>query len=180
DPSTFALRLVPAFSGFREPTDVVAAGDGSDRLFVVEKAGRIRVIDGPATRLFLDISGLVGSQGSEQGLLGLAFHPSYAENGRFFVNYTDTNGDSMVAEYHVSADDPNVADPTTARQILSQPPPAANHNGGHLMFGPDGYLYIGLGDGGGGGDTLGTSQPGDTPLATVLRIAVDRADPYAI
>jgi glucose/arabinose dehydrogenase len=171
-----SLRLEPAWTGLRQPTDVVAANDGTNRLFVTEKAGRIRVIDGSGVlpTPFLDISSLVGSGGSEQGLLGLAFH-----NGEFFVNYTDVHGDSVVARYQVSAD-PNVADPASAHQILFVEQPAANHNGGNLVFGPDGYLYIGFGDGGGGGDTYGNSQRGDVLLAKMLRLDVDGGDPYAI
>jgi glucose/arabinose dehydrogenase len=176
-----AVRLQPAWTGLRQPTDVVAAGDGSNRLFVTEKAGRIRIIDGSGvlSTPFLDISGLVGSGGSEQGLLGLAFDPHYAENGRFFVNYTDAHGDSVVARYQVSGD-PNAADPGSARQVLFVEQPAANHNGGNLIFGPDGYLYIGFGDGGGGGDTYGNSQRGDVLLAKMLRLDVEGGDPYAI
>ena len=181
DPSSFTLRLEPTWTGLRQPTDVVNAGDGSARLFVLEKAGRIRVIEGSGTRAepFLDISSLVRSSGSEQGLLGLAFHPRYASNGLFYVNYTDVNGDTVVARYQVSSD-PNVADSTTARQLLWVAQPAANHNGGDLVFGPDGYLYIGLGDGGGGGDTFGNSQRPDALLAKMLRVDVDRGEPYGI
>jgi glucose/arabinose dehydrogenase len=181
DPSSFTLRLEPTWTGLRQPTDVVNAGDGSARLFVLEKAGRIRLIDGSGTRAepFLDITSLVRSSGSEQGLLGLAFHPRYASNGLFYVNYTDVNGDTAVARYQVSSD-PNVADSTTARQLLWVAQPAANHNGGDLVFGPDGYLYIGLGDGGGGGDTFGNSQRPDALLAKMLRVDVDRGEPYGI
>jgi glucose/arabinose dehydrogenase len=181
DPSTFSLRLEPTWTGLRQPTDVVNAGDGSARLFVVEKAGRIRVIDGAGVRAdpFLDISSLVRSSGSEQGLLGLAFHPRYGQNGLFYVNYTDLNGDTVVARYQVSGD-PNVAEPGSAHQLLGVAQPAANHNGGNLVFGPDGFLYIGLGDGGGGGDTYGNSQRPDALLAKMLRIDVDGGDPYAI
>jgi glucose/arabinose dehydrogenase len=176
-----SVRLQPAWTGLRQPTDVVAANDGSNRLFVTEKSGRIRVIDGSGvlSTPFLDITSLVGSGGSEQGLLGLAFSPRYADNGRFFVNYTDVRGDSVVARYQVS-DDPNVADAASAHQILFVEQPAANHNGGNLVFGPDGYLYIGFGDGGGGGDTYGNSQRGDVLLAKMLRLDVDNGDPYAI
>jgi glucose/arabinose dehydrogenase len=176
-----SVRLESAWTGLRQPTDVVAARDGSDRLFVTEKAGRIRVIDGSGVlpTPFLDISSLVGSGGSEQGLLGLAFSPHYAQNRRFFVNYTDVHGDSVVARYQVS-DDPNAADPASATQILFVGQPAANHNGGNLVFGPDGYLYIGFGDGGGGGDTYGNSQRSDVLLAKMLRLDVDGGDPYAI
>jgi glucose/arabinose dehydrogenase len=176
-----SVSLEPTWTGLRQPTDVVVARDGSNRVFVTEKAGRIRVIDGSGVlpTPFLDISSLVGSGGSEQGLLGLAFSPHYAQNGRFFVNYTDTHGDSVVARYQVS-EDPNAADPASAAQILFVGQPAANHNGGDLVFGPDGYLYIGFGDGGGGGDTYGNSQRGDVLLAKMLRLDVEGGDPYAI
>ena len=154
---------------------------GRGRLFVVEKAGRIVILrDGqPLPAPFLDIRGVVGSSGSEQGLLGLAFHPRYRENGRFFVNYTDRNGDTVIAEYRASGD-PNAADPSTARQLLSIDQPAANHNGGHLVFGPDGYLWIGMGDGGGAGDRYGNGQNRRALLGKMLRIDVDAGDPYGI
>src|SRR5690606_26484970 len=113
------------------------------------------------------------------GLLGLAFHPDYAANGRFFVNYTDRSGTTQIVEFRVS-EDPNVADPATARTVMSIPQPAGNHNGGWVAFGPDGYFYIGTGDGGGGGDTFGTGQNRQSLLAKILRIDVDNGDPYAI
>jgi glucose/arabinose dehydrogenase len=122
-------------------------------LFVVERAGRILIVDGGTVLAspFLDIASIVRDNASEQGLLGLAFHPDYASNGRFFVYYTDNSGDVVVAEYSVSAD-PDEADPASAQVVLMIPQPAANHNGGMLAFGPDGYLYAGVGDGGGAGD----------------------------
>jgi glucose/arabinose dehydrogenase len=133
---------------------------------------------------FLDISGRVSTQFLEQGLLGLAFHPNYAENGYFFVNYTDfrTNGKTFVVRYQVSDDDPNRADPGSAKVILTQDQPYVNHNGGTIRFGPDGYLYIGLGDGGLAGDPHRTAQAVDSLLGKMLRIDVDTDDdvPYAI
>lgn len=154
------------------------SGDG--RLFFVLKEGRIviwedgRIVDGA----FLDISPLVRDRG-EQGLLGLAFHPDYQANGRFFVHYSDRAGNTRVEEYLVS-DDPDRADPDSARLILAVEQPAANHNGGQLSFGPDGYLYLGLGDGGGANDQFGNGQRPDTLLGTILRLDVDGEVPYGI
>ncbi len=176
-----AIALEPLPARLERPVHITHAGDGSGRLFVVEKRGRIVALrDGVASPTsFLDISSLVGSSGSEQGLLGLAFHPRYRENGRFFVNYTDRAGDTVIASYQVSAD-PEVADPTSGRVLLSVDQPAANHNGGLVLFGPDGYLWIGLGDGGGAGDRFGNGQNRQTLLGKMLRIDVDHGDPYGI
>jgi glucose/arabinose dehydrogenase len=170
----FTVKLTPFASGFRQPLDVVSANDGSDRLFVVEKGGTIRVMHGNqlAEQPFLDLRAVVGARGSEQGLLGLAFHPQYAANGQFFVDYTDANGDTVVARYQVSTD-PDVADAGTGTAIMSQDQPFPNHNGGNLIFGPDGYLWIGLGDGGSGGDPFGNAQNGGTWLGKMLRLDVD-------
>jgi glucose/arabinose dehydrogenase len=182
DPATFAFTLSPVADGFERPVHVVDAGDGSGRLFVVEQTGRIRIVrDGvKADQPFLDITPLVGCCG-ERGLLSVAFHPRYAENGRFYVDYTDLNGDTQVVRYHVAAGDPDRADPASAETILTVAQPAANHNGGLLLFGPDGYLYVGLGDGGGGNGQNG--QKLDTLLGKILRLDVDREEggqPYAI
>jgi glucose/arabinose dehydrogenase len=168
-------------SGLRAPTAIAAAPDGSGRLYVTEKAGTIRIVRGTTlvAEPFLDIRTLVGSSGSEQGLLGLAFHPRYTDTRTFFVNYTDRNGDTVVARYRVSAD-PERADPVSATVILTVRQPAANHNGGHLAFGPDGKLYIGLGDGGGAGDRFGNAQNPATLLGKMLRIDIDGGEPYAI
>jgi glucose/arabinose dehydrogenase len=175
DPTTFAFSLAPVADGFERPVDVVDAGDGSGRLFVVEQAGRIRIvrIGGKVDEPFLDTTPIVGCCG-ERGLLSVAFHPRYAENGFFFVDYTDLNGDTRVVRYRVSADDPDRADPGSAETILTVAQPAANHNGGLLLFGPDGYLYVGLGDGGGGNGQNG--QKLDTLLGKILRIDVDREE----
>ena len=158
-----------------------AAPPGDDRLFVVEQDGLIRILVGEelVAEPFLDIDSLVESRNLEQGLLGLAFHPAYARNGRFFVYYTDNGGHSRLVEYSVG-DDPNRADPDSAKLLLGVNQPASNHNAGMLAFGPDGYLYVGLGDGGGANDQFGNGQRPDTLLGTILRLDVDAADPYAV
>jgi glucose/arabinose dehydrogenase len=168
-------------AGFLRPVDIQHAGDGSGRLFVVEQAGRILILKNGRTlpTPFLNIIDEVGSSGNEQGLLGLAFHPRYAENGLFFVNYTDHSGNTVIARFHVSAD-PDVADPASETPLLHVNQPFPNHNGGVLTFGPDGYLYAGLGDGGSGGDPLGNGQKTDTLLGKILRLDVDSGEPYAI
>ncbi len=162
------------------PVGLAHAGDGSRRLFVLEKRGRVRILaDGKLLAApFLDLTGRVGSSAYEQGLLGIAFHPDYAQNGYVFVNYTDLNGDTVVARFSVT-DDPNMADPTSEVRVLWIDQPASNHNGGHLVFGPDGYLYVGMGDGGGAGDRYGNGQNGQTLLAKILRLDVDEL-PYTI
>jgi glucose/arabinose dehydrogenase len=153
---------------------------GDARLFVVEQAGRIRIIEAGGLRPtpFLDISSRVLS-GGERGLLSMAFHPDYDSNGLFYVDYTDTQGNTRVERYRVSADR-NRADPNSATLILTVEQPFANHNGGLLMFGPDGMLYVGLGDGGSGGDPFRHAQNLGTLLGSLLRIDVDRAVPYAV
>jgi glucose/arabinose dehydrogenase len=155
-----------------KPVFITHSGDNNGRLFIVEKTGRIRVIRQGTLRgtPFLNLSGKV-STGSEQGLLGLAFHPDYGNNGRFYVNYTDVNGDTVIAEYHRSTD-ANIADPT-GRVLLKIDQPYSNHNGGMLAFGPDGYLYIGMGDGGSSGDPGNRAQSVNTLLGKILRIDVD-------
>jgi len=153
----------------------VDAPAGDARLFVVEQGGVIKIIDNGSTldTPFLDISSLVQWSG-EQGLLGIAFHPNYASNGRFFVHYTNKSGkgNTVIAEYRVGSD-PNRADPSSARTLLTVTQPAANHNGGSITFGPDGYLYIGLGDGGGGNDRYQNGQNTGTLLGSILRIDAD-------
>ncbi|MDX1673718.1 MAG: PQQ-dependent sugar dehydrogenase [Longimicrobiales bacterium] len=173
------LAVETVVTGLDDPVHLTAP-PGDERLFVVEQPGRIRIIEGGQLRTepFLDISDQVRS-GGEQGLLSVAFHPDYAANGRFVVDYTDLNGDTRIEEYSVSGD-PNVADPASARLILSVPQPYANHNGGLVVFGPDGYLWIGMGDGGSAGDPLGHGQDSTTLLGSLLRIDVDGGDPYAI
>ncbi|HEY9077980.1 MAG TPA: PQQ-dependent sugar dehydrogenase [Anaerolineaceae bacterium] len=168
-------------SGLDHPVLVTHAGDGTNRLFVIEQPGRIRVIQGgtllPAP--FLDIRSLV-SYGGERGLLGLAFHPGYSSNGYFYVNYTNSVGNTVVARYKVSSTNPSLADPASAQILFTVTQPYANHNGGHLAFGPDGYLYIALGDGGSAGDPQNNAQNLATPLGKILRIDVNNGSPYAI
>lgn len=165
--------------GLERPVDLQP--DGSGRLFVIEKVGRIRIIENGQllTQPFMDITDRVRSTGNEQGLLGLAFHPQYAQNGRFFLNYTGSNGDDVIARYQVSAD-PNAGDANSEVRLLAVPDPFTNHNGGVLAFGPDGYLYAGLGDGGSSGDPFGNAQKTDVLLGKILRLDVDSADPYTI
>jgi glucose/arabinose dehydrogenase len=158
-----------------------APGDIS-RLFVVEQPGKIRVISRGTllTTPFLDLTSVAGYDGGERGLLSMAFHPNYANNHRFFVLYTDASGTIQIVRYSVSSD-PDVADPTSAQVILSiSHPTFANHNGGLITFGPEGYLYIGVGDGGGGGDPAGNAQRTDTLLGKILRIDVNSGSPYVV
>jgi glucose/arabinose dehydrogenase len=176
-PSGTTIQLQPVVSGLNLPVTVENAGDGSGRIFIVQQTGQIRISSG-GTLLptpFLNISALVSCCG-EQGLLGLAFHPDYATNGFFYVNYTNVAGDTVVARYEVSANDPNVADPNSAQTVLTQDQPFTNHNGGQLAFGPDGYLYIALGDGGSGGDPQDNGQNLNTWLGKLLRVEVNGDD----
>ncbi len=173
DPGGFAWSQV--FTGLKQPLDIQNAGDGSGRLFVVERTGRIRILlDGLIVpEPFLDLSAIVSAEGQEQGLLGLAFHPEYAANGTFFVNYTDPGGDTVISQFQVSAGDPQRADPLSEVVLLRVEQPYTNHNGGGLAFGLDGWLYIGLGDGGSGGDPHGYAQDTETHLGKMLRLDVD-------
>jgi glucose/arabinose dehydrogenase len=175
-----AVQLEEVMTGLEQPTTVTNAGDSSDRLFITQKTGLARVIEAGEllSEPFLDLTESVSTD-SERGLLGLAFHPQYAENGRLFVNYTDLQGSTVVAEYSVS-DDPNVVDAASERVILTIEQPFSNHNGGNLAFGPDGFLYIGTGDGGAGGDPEGNGQDLGALLGKMLRIDIDQGDPYAV
>ena len=183
-PQPPALRGLAAdvvVGGLVRPVFAGHAGDGSGRLFVIEKEGRIRIVaDGRlAPDPFLDISGIVNSVANERGLLGLAFHPDYAANGRFFVFYTNVRGATVVAEYRVSSD-PNRADPESGQALLSQAQPFANHNGGMLAFGPDGMLYVALGDGGAAGDPQNHGQRLDSWLGALLRLDVSQPGVYRV
>jgi glucose/arabinose dehydrogenase len=179
DPSNYTWQLVA--DGLERPVGLFNAGDGSARLFVLEQPGTIRMIkEGKVLSTpFLDIVDRVGSGGSEQGLLGLAFHPNYAENGHFYINYTDRNGNTVIARFNIT-DNPDQADPASEVQLLGVEQPFGNHNGGMLAFGPDGYLYLGMGDGGSAGDPFGNAQSLNTLLGKILRIDVNDGDPYSI
>ena len=170
--AAITLGLVSVKAGFTQPVAIASAGDGSGRLFVVEQAGRIRIIRNGTLLAapFLDISARVSCCG-ERGLLGLAFHPSYRSNGRFYVYYTDTGGSLVIAEYRRSSTNANRAASTERRLLRIPHPDQANHNGGQLAFGPDGYLYVGTGDGGGGGDPYENGQQRTVLLGKLLRIA---------
>jgi glucose/arabinose dehydrogenase len=160
-------------SGFDNPVDIQNAGD--DRLFIVEQDGRIKILNSDGTtnaNNFLDITSIVSS-GGERGLLGLAFHPDYANNGYFYVNYTDNSGDTQISRFSVNAGDPDLADPGSELQLLNEYQPFTNHNGGCVQFGPDGYLYIGMGDGGSSGDPGDRSQDLMFLLGKMLRIDID-------
>jgi glucose/arabinose dehydrogenase/mono/diheme cytochrome c family protein len=171
------VELVKVADGLREPINLVSAPDGSGRLFVLERGGAVRVIEDGKLQdePFLDLTGNVLSAFLEQGLLGMAFHPDYANNGRFFLNYTDLlrSGDVLTVEYGVSEEDPNVADAESGKIVMFREQPYANHIGGDIVFGPDGYLYIGHGDGGLEGDPLDAGQDLSTHLSKMLRIDVD-------
>ncbi|HCY81211.1 MAG TPA: hypothetical protein DHV22_06195, partial [Xanthomarina gelatinilytica] len=167
------IELGLVASGFNDPLSIRNAGD--DRLFIVEQGGHIKIInsDGSVNNTsFLDIDSKVLS-GGERGLLGLAFHPQYASNGYFYVNYTDNNGDTVVSRYTVNPPDANTVSASTEVILLTVTQPNSNHNGGDLAFGNDGYLYIGLGDGGSSGDPGDRAQDLTTLLGKMLRIDVN-------
>lgn len=181
--STFAVELTTELvaEGFKDPLFLTSPPGDNERLFVLEQnTGRIKIIktgvvlDTP----FLDI-GRLASQGGERGLLGLAFHPNYSEYGFFFINYTDNKGDTVISRYKVS-DNPDIADPKSSMVVTKADQPYSNHNGGMIAFGPDGYLYIGHGDGGSADDPKNVSQDGQNPLGKMLRIDVDGDEPYSV
>lgn len=194
DESPLAVQAVKAFAKLRfmRPIVLTHAGDGTGRVFVASQLGAIHVFDNDQdaaqTRVFLDITPRVvyKDRENEEGLLGLAFHPQYKTNGELFVYYTTTQGPphtSVISRFRVSKDDPNRADPASEEEILRIPQPYWNHNGGTIVFGPDGYLYVGLGDGGSKNDPHANGQNLGTLLGKILRIDVDRRDPglnYAI
>lgn len=175
------LEFTPVATGLNNPTHMTHAGDGSDRLFVVEQSGVIRIVQNGQTLAtpFLNISNRVGS-GGERGLLSLAFPPDYATKGYFYVNYTDLAGDTVISRYRLS-NDVNRADPNSEEIILKIDQPFSNHNGGQIAFGSDGYLYIGMGDGGSSGDPQNNAQNPAALLGKMLRIDVETdITPYAI
>ncbi len=173
-----ALQALRVASGLQSPVDLQAIAGDRSRLFVVEQPGRIRLIrDGVLqASAALDITDRVGS-GGERGLLGLAFHPGAAQNGRLFVNYTDRGGDTRLAEFRLAGDR---IDPASERTLLVVEQPFANHNGGALAFGRDGFLHVALGDGGSGGDPRGFAQNLESLLGKILRLDVDGPAPYAV
>lgn len=169
----FSIEIETFATGFNSTVDLTNAGD--ERLFVVEQTGRIKIIDENGNTLpdnFLNIQNKISSGGGEQGLLGLTFHPDYANNGFFYVNYTSGNLNTRISRFSVTANDPNIADPNSEVVLLEFDQPFGNHNGGDLAFGPDGYLYIGTGDGGAGGDPQGNSQNRQNFLGKLLRLDV--------
>ena len=172
------IRLEQVDGRFRNPV-YLASPPGDSRLFIVEQAGRIRIVkNGQAlSEPFLDIADRVRS-GGEQGLLSVAFHPDYRTNGYFYVNFTDRSGDTRVERFKVSAN-PDVADPASSKLVIGIDQPYANHNGGLVMFGPDGMLYVGMGDGGSGGDPHGNGQNRNALLGKILRLDVS-SEPYGI
>jgi glucose/arabinose dehydrogenase len=168
-------------TGFSSPVDI-SHPVGDSRLFVVEQGGKIKILNpSGATNAtaFLTLTTATISTGGERGLLGLAFHPNYATNGYFYVNYTNTAGNTVIARYSVSATNPEIANPT-ATILLTITQPFSNHNGGCLRFGPDGYLYIGMGDGGSAGDPGNRAQNITENLGKMLRIDVNSSVPYGI
>lgn len=169
----------PLITGLAHPVSITHAGDDSGRLFLTLQGGQIAIYDSAQllSTPFLDITPLVSCCG-ERGLLSVAFHPHYRTNGFFYINYTNTAGDTVIARYTVS-DNPDVADPLSGRVLLTIPQPFSNHNGGQLQFGPDGYLYIGMGDGGGAGDPQNNAQNLGSLLGKLLRLDVDSQFPYA-
>jgi glucose/arabinose dehydrogenase len=173
-----AIRLDHIVGGLVQPTYLTHAQD--TRLFVVEQAGVVRIVDDGQLLAdpYLDIRDRVNSAAFERGLLSIAFHPDYQQNGRVYVNYTDLQGATVVSRFQVYPDNPNVADPSSEAIVIRIEQPYANHNGGQLQFGPDGYLYIGMGDGGSAGDPQNNGQNPSTLLGTLLRIDVDGAEPY--
>ena len=171
------VTLTAVVGGLTHPILVTNAGDGSGRLFVIEQGGKIRVIKAGVLlpTPFLDISDIV-SHGGEQGLLGLAFHRDYENNGKFYVDFTRADGDTAINEYRVSAN-PDVASRATGRRIMTIDQPYANHNGGGIAFGPNGYLFIGMGDGGGTGDPQNRARNVNSLLGKMLRIDINGTSP---
>jgi glucose/arabinose dehydrogenase len=174
NPNGVAISLKSVVGTFDQPVLVTSPRDGSHRLFVVEQTGRVRIITKGAVLAtpFMDLHTLI-STGGERGLLGLAFHPSFKTNGKVYVDYTNTAGNTVIAEYRVSSTNANRVATSTARRLLTITQPYPNHNGGGIAFGPDGFLYIGMGDGGSGGDPGNRAQSLSSLLGKMLRIDVN-------
>ncbi|ASV31406.1 PQQ-dependent sugar dehydrogenase [Maribacter cobaltidurans] len=176
-----SIEVINAFPNltFSRPLDLQSPSDGTNRIFVVEQGGAIKVFENNSdvseSSTFLDISGNVASS-DELGLLGLAFHPDFDENGYFFVCYTPTNDLSVISRFKTMDGESNVADPNSELVLLRVPQPYTNHNGGQLAFGPDGYLYIAMGDGGSGGDPDGNAQNLENLLGAILRVDVNNTE----
>ena len=173
----YEWRLIA--SGLNRPVDVQSAFDGSGRLFIIEKNGAIRIYENGQLleQPFLDIEERVNDDGNEMGLLGLAFHPNYERNGYFYVNYTGRGGDTFISRLQAGG---NIADAGSESILMKVKQPYSNHNGGAVVFGPDGYLYLSLGDGGLAGDPHKNGQDTTSLLGKILRIDVNSSDPYAI
>jgi glucose/arabinose dehydrogenase len=186
DPAAFGFTLTPVATGLDRPLFVADPDDGSGRLFIVEQGGTIRILrDGDLEpEPFLDVSGLITTRNSEQGLLGLAFEPDFAETGRFYIGYTANTGqgagDNTIARLSVLENDPDQADLSSLEVLIAIADPFGNHNGGQVSFGPDGFLYAGTGDGGGGGDPENNAQNPQTLLGNILRIDVSGETGYEI
>ncbi len=168
------VSLEKVYSGFKEPLYLVEANDNSGSIYVVEKGGKIIAVNNGSKKTFLDISERVRDREYERGLLSVAFHPNFQNNGRYFVYYTDVKGAVIISEFNSATGNQN------EKVLLKISQPYSNHNGGQLAFGPDGYLYIGTGDGGASGDHLNNGQSKLTLLGKILRIDVNREDPYGI
>jgi glucose/arabinose dehydrogenase len=185
-PDLAQYRLEEVASGLSRPLYLTNAGDGSGRLFVLEQTGRVWLLrdGGNQPQLFMDMTPLVSQDVltgfSERGLLGIAFHPDFADNRTFYVHYSNRNGDTRIARYLTQADNPDAAAMDSGEIIFEHGQPYRNHNGGQLEFGPDGYLYIGLGDGGSANDPQNNGQNPQVLLGTIMRLDVDSGTPYAI
>jgi glucose/arabinose dehydrogenase len=176
------IALSPHVSRLNQPLAMTQPNDATNRFFIVERTGRISVmVNGTLqSTAFLDVTGIITSTGSEQGLLGLAFHPNYASNGLFYVYYTASNGDNTLARYRVSSTNANLADANSRTVLFAEPDRFENHNGGNLAFGPDGFLYVGMGDGGSAGDPDNNAQSLSSLLGKLLRIDVNAGTTYGI
>ena len=178
-PNPSAYQWTQIIAGMASPVDIQFPDDGTGHMFIIEQEGRIQIIENGQMLAppFLDIIDRVGSQGNEQGLLGLAFHPDFKHNPYFYVNYTDTNGNTVIARFTANGE---TADPGSEKDLLYVQQPFPNHNGGEMIFGSDGYLCLGLGDGGSQGDPHENGQNTNVLLGKILRIDVDHGAPYAI